>query len=45
MTYHPKKDGSWVRTQKGVYLTDASFYEQSGGILSPSPHYSALFEG
>jgi L-alanine-DL-glutamate epimerase-like enolase superfamily enzyme len=45
MTYHPKKDGSWVRTQKGVYLTDASFYEQSGGILSPSSHYNALFEG
>lgn len=44
MTYHPKKDGSWVRTQKGVYLTDASFYAESGGILSPSEHYNAMFE-
>ncbi|MCE7070404.1 mandelate racemase/muconate lactonizing enzyme family protein [Dyadobacter sp. CY327] len=44
MTYHPKKDGSWVRTQKGVYLTDATFYAESGGILTPSPHYEEMFE-
>lgn len=44
MTYHPKKDSSWVRTQKGVYLTDASFYAESGGILTPSRHYEEMFE-
>lgn len=44
MAYHPKKDGSWVRTQKGVYLTDASFYAESGGILTPSRHYEEMFE-
>ncbi|MCF0062335.1 twin-arginine translocation signal domain-containing protein [Dyadobacter chenwenxiniae] len=44
MTYHPQKDGSWVRTQKGVYVTDASFYAESGGILTPSRHYEEMFE-
>jgi L-alanine-DL-glutamate epimerase-like enolase superfamily enzyme len=44
MTYHPKKDGSWVRTQKGVYLTDESFYAESGGILTPSAHYDDYFK-
>lgn len=43
MTYHPKSNASWIRTQKGVYLTDASFYAESGGILSPSEHYENVF--
>jgi L-alanine-DL-glutamate epimerase-like enolase superfamily enzyme len=43
MTYHPKAGASWTQTQKGVYLTDSSFYEQSGGIFEPSAHYEALF--
>jgi L-alanine-DL-glutamate epimerase-like enolase superfamily enzyme len=43
MTYHPKSNASWTRTQKGVYLTDASFYAESGGILSPSAHYENVF--
>lgn len=45
MSYHPKASGSWVRTQKGVYPTDASFYEESGGILMPSQHYVDMFNG
>ncbi|WP_409014335.1 enolase C-terminal domain-like protein [Dyadobacter sp. CY326] len=44
MTYHPRKDGSWVRTQLGVYLTDESFYAESGGILTPSAHYDDFFK-
>ncbi|WP_082214396.1 enolase C-terminal domain-like protein [Dyadobacter psychrophilus] len=44
VSYHPKKDGSWICTQKGVYLTDASFYSESGGILTPSRHYEEMFE-
>ncbi|MCE7060596.1 enolase C-terminal domain-like protein [Dyadobacter sp. CY343] len=43
MSYHPKANSSWTRTNKGVYLTDASFYAESGGILAPSAHYEALF--
>ena len=44
MTYHPKSSGSWIRTQKGVYPTDASFYAESGGILTPSAHYDDVFK-
>lgn len=43
MSYHPMKDASWIRTQNGVYPTDASFYKNSGGIFAPSAHYEKLF--
>ncbi|MVM35710.1 L-alanine-DL-glutamate epimerase [Spirosoma sp. HMF4905] len=43
MSYHPKAGASWTQPQKGVYLTDQSFYEQSGGIFAPSTHYEKLF--
>lgn len=43
MSYHPKAGASWTQPQKGVYPTDQSFYEQSGGILAPSAHYEQLF--
>jgi L-alanine-DL-glutamate epimerase-like enolase superfamily enzyme len=43
MTYHPKAKASWTKTQNGVYITDKSFYEQSGGILDPSEHYEKMF--
>lgn len=43
MSYHPKAGANWTHTQKGVYLTDQTFYEQSGGILEPSAHYEAIF--
>ncbi|TLV03174.1 mandelate racemase/muconate lactonizing enzyme family protein [Dyadobacter luticola] len=45
MTYLPMPDGSWVKTQKGVYLTDQSFYSTSGAILLPSKHYEGMFKG
>ncbi len=44
MTYHPNAGATWTVTQKGVYITDKSFYEQSGGIFDPSPHYVELFK-
>ncbi|MEQ9441785.1 MAG: enolase C-terminal domain-like protein [Cyclobacteriaceae bacterium] len=44
MTYHPMNGASWTKTQQGVYPTDASFYEKSGGILQPSPHYEQMFK-
>ncbi|KAA6441255.1 L-alanine-DL-glutamate epimerase [Dyadobacter flavalbus] len=43
MSYHPGSNGSWALTQKGVYITDETFYAQSGGILLPSAHYDDLF--
>lgn len=44
MSYHPMNKASWIRTQNGVYPTDASFYKHSGGIFAPSDHYEALFK-
>lgn len=44
MTYHPRAAATWTQTQKGVYLTDKSFYEESGGILQPSAHYEDMFK-
>ncbi|GAB4036486.1 enolase C-terminal domain-like protein [Spirosoma gilvum] len=43
MGYHPRVGASWIRTQRGVYPTDSSFYAQSGGIFLPSAHYEGLF--
>ena len=43
LTYHPKPNASWVKTRQGVYITDKSFYEQSGGIFYPSEHYEKMF--
>lgn len=44
MSYHPNSNGSWVKTQNGVYPTDSSFYKESGGIFDPSSHYEDLFK-
>lgn len=44
MSYHPKANGRWTVTRKGVYETDKSFYEQSGGILEDSKHYVEMFK-
>lgn len=43
MSYHPRASGTWVKSQNGVYTTDASFYKESGGIFYPSSHYEAIF--
>jgi L-alanine-DL-glutamate epimerase-like enolase superfamily enzyme len=43
MTYHPKAEGKWTKTLNGVYVTDKSFYDESGGIFQPSAHYEQLF--
>ncbi len=44
MSYHPAKNSSWTKTKGGVYLTGKDFFEQSGGILMPSQHYTEMFE-
>jgi L-alanine-DL-glutamate epimerase-like enolase superfamily enzyme len=43
MSYHPKANGTWTQTKQGVYVTDQSFYDESGGIFLPSPHYEQMF--
>lgn len=42
LSYHPRKNGSWVKDKDGVYITDSSFYEQSAGILETPQHYLDL---
>ena len=44
MTYHPRAGAKWTQTRKGVYLTDKSFYDESGGIFLPSAHYEQMFK-
>jgi L-alanine-DL-glutamate epimerase-like enolase superfamily enzyme len=43
MSYHPRKDGAWVRATKGVYELNAEFYQTGGGIFDPMPHYEEMF--
>jgi L-alanine-DL-glutamate epimerase-like enolase superfamily enzyme len=43
MSYHPRKEGSWVRANKGVYDLTDDFYKTSGGIFDPMPHYEEMF--
>lgn len=42
--YHPMSEAPWVHTQAGVYPTGEEFYQKSGGILAPSPHYESMFD-
>jgi hypothetical protein len=44
MSYHPAAGANWTKTNRGVYVTDSSFFEQSGGILASSKHYNGIFE-
>ena len=43
MGYHPRKDGAWVRAQKGVYNLTDEFYRIGGGIFDQMPHYEEMF--
>lgn len=43
MSYHPRANASWIKTKQGVYVTDKTFYEESGGIFHPSTHYEKMF--
>ena len=44
LTYHPRAGAKWTQTHNGIYLTDKSFYEESGGIFQPSAHYEQMFK-
>lgn len=43
MTYHPKANATWIKSQNGVYQTDETFYAQNGGIFDVPKHYMDLF--
>jgi L-alanine-DL-glutamate epimerase-like enolase superfamily enzyme len=44
LTYHPRAGAKWTQMQEGVFHTDKSFYDESGGIFQSSPHYEQLFK-
>ena len=43
ISYHPQKNGSWVKAKNGVYTLGNDFYKNSGGIFERSPHYENMF--
>lgn len=42
--YHPYPEASWSRTVDGVFNLNDDYYSKSGGILTPSAHYEAMFK-
>ena len=42
LTYHPIPDAEWLKTHRGTFKLDDTFYQQSGGIFLPSSHYEEL---
>jgi len=43
MSYHPRKEGAWVKQKNGIYELNDEFYKTSGGIFDPIPHYEEMF--
>jgi len=43
LSYHPRKEGAWVKASKGVYELNDEFYQTGGGIFDPMPHYEEMF--
>jgi len=43
LTYHPASDAPWAKTVRGVFNLDKDYYNRSGGIFEPSPHYEGWF--
>ena len=43
MTYHPRAGAAWTQARNGVFVTDKSFYDESGGIFQRSQHYEEMF--
>ena len=44
VSYHPYAGASWSKTVDGVFNLNDDYYQKSGGILAPSPHYEAMFK-
>ena len=43
MGYNPTAQASWTLPKRGVYDLTPEYFERSGGIFEPSPHYEAWF--
>ena len=43
VSYHPRKDASWVKVNHGLYQLGDDFYSSGGGIFDPVPHYEEMF--
>ena len=43
-TYHPDNEAGWIETRNGIFTIDSGFYDKSGGILKPPPHYGSLLK-
>ncbi len=41
--YHPWAGAPWTRPVNGVFQLDDDYYARSGGVLTPSQHYEAMF--
>jgi len=42
--YHPYDGASWTKTVDGVFNLNRDYYQKSGGLLTPSAHYEAMFK-
>lgn len=42
-SYHPYPNAEWAQTHKGVFDLGKDYYDKSGGIFAPLPHYEAMF--
>ena len=42
LSYHPYPEAGWRKTREGVFTLDKDYYEKSGGIFTPSPHYQNM---
>ena len=41
--YHPDSDASWFQRRSGVFELNKDFYDRSGGMFEPSPHFQEMF--
>lgn len=44
MAYHPYAGAPWTKTVDGVFNLDQDYWDKSGGVLTPSAHYEAMFQ-
>ncbi len=44
VSYHPFAGASWSKTVGGVFNLNRDYYQKSGGVLTPSAHYEAMFK-
>lgn len=45
LSYHPMSRQSWLEPHNGVFGLNRDFYQESGGIFAPAPHYRNLALG